>query len=113
MAEVLLKRLNTRGIPAIASINVQSDGAGVTTVTFNEHPFVQSRFAGGFWIKIAQTVVSGDDVVQFATSGISNSTVPLYLASGTQATTAALVSNGNAVHLCFYDSDNGHLQLIA
>lgn len=112
MADVLLKRLNTRGIPAIASTNVQIDG-GTATVTFNSHPYIRDRFAGGLWVKIAQTVASGTDVVQFTTSGISNSTVPLYLQDGSQATTASLVSNGNAVHLCFYDSDNGHLQLIA
>lgn len=112
MAEVLLKRLNTRGIPAIQTINVTSDGT-TSTFVFNNHPYVSDRFAGGFWIKIAQTVATGDDVVQFATSNVSNSTVPLYLQDGTQATTANLVSDGNAVHLCFYDSDSKRLQLIA
>ena len=112
MAEVLLKRLNTRGIPAIQSIAVNTVD-NVTTVTFNNHPYVQDRFAGGFWVKIAQTIAPGTDVVQFTTSGVPNSTVPLYLYDGTQATAANIASTGKGVHLCFYDSDSKQLQLIA
>lgn len=111
MADVLLKALNTRGIPAIASIDVTS-ASGTTTVTFNNHPQLGIRFAGGFWVKIAQTLADGSDVIQFATSGIANSSIPLYLPNGDQATAEDLVSEGKSVYLCFYDRDSNYLQLI-
>lgn len=107
-----LRLLNTRGIPAIESVSSVSD-SGTLTISFNSHPYVQGRFAGGFWVKIGQTVTSGGDNVMFSTIGVPNSTYPLYLQDGTQATSDNLVSDGTAVHLCFFDSDNSKLILIA
>lgn len=107
-----LKFLNTRGIPAIESINVTTVGT-VTTITFRNHPYVNSRFAGGFWVKIGQTIATGGNTIQFATDGVSNSTMSLYLPDGDEATAANVVSDGNAVHLCFYDSDTKRLTLVA
>lgn len=111
MADVALKLLNTRGIPAIASVNVE-EGTGTTTVTFNNHPQLNYRFAGGFWVKIAQTLETGTNVIQFATNGVANSTIPLYLSTGDQATAEDLESAGKSVFLCFYDRDSNYLQLI-
>lgn len=107
-----LKRLNTKGIPAIESIGITSNGS-TTTITFKNHPYVSSYFAGGFWVKISQSLVSGSNVIQFATNGVSGSEMPLYLSTGDQATAANLVSNGTGIHLCFYDRDTNRLQLIA
>lgn len=111
MADVALKLLNTRGIPAIASVNVEA-GTGTTTVSFNNHPQMNNRFAGGFWVKIAQTLATGSNVIQFDTVGVANSTIPVYLPGGDQATAADFESDGKSVFLCFYDRDANYLQLI-
>lgn len=108
-----LRLLNTRGIPAIESKSAAVNVAGTVVVTFNSHPYVRGRFAGGFWVKIGQTVVAGTENVQFVTDGVPDSTYTLYLPAGTEATAADIASDGNAVHLCFFDSDNNRLTLVA
>ena len=108
----ILRYANSRGLPCIESVGVSTEGT-TTTITFNSHPFANGRFQGGLWVKIAQTLASGTNVVQFNVTGVSNSTIPVYLSTGDQATTQDLSSDGNAVHLCFYDRDNNRLQLIA
>lgn len=108
-----LRLLNTRGIPAIESKSAAINAAGNMEITFNSHPYVRGRFAGGFWVKIGQVVASGPANVQFTTADVPNSTYPLYLQNGTQATAADIVSDGTSVHLCFFDTDNGKLILVA
>ena len=81
MAEVLLKRLNTRGIPAIQSIAVNTVG-NVLTVTFNNHPYVQDRFAE-FWLNRTNGCFRYR-CCQFTTSGV----LILCPIDGTQATAA-------------------------
>lgn len=105
-----LRFLNTRGLPAIESINITVDGSN-TNIIFNRHN--NPSFSGGFWVKIGQTLATGANTIQFSTSDVPNSTVPLYLQDGTQATAANLVSDGNSIHLCFYDGDSGRLTLVA
>lgn len=107
-----LRFSNRNGFPCIEATGVASDGTN-TTVTFNSHPYVQTgRFSGGFFIKIAQAVTTSTEPLQFTTSGVQNSTVPVYLANGTQATVASIASTGPAIYLAFYDSDNNRVQLI-
>lgn len=108
-----LRLLNTRGIPAIASKNAETNVAGTVVVTFNSHPYVRGKFAGGFWVKIGQTVTAGTENVQFVTDGVPDSTYTLYLPNGTEATSTDIASDGTAVHLCFFDSDNDRLTLVA
>jgi hypothetical protein len=107
-----LKFSNRIGFPNLEATGVSSDGTN-TTVTFNSHPFVLTgSFFGGFWIKISQAVTTSTEPLQFTTSGVSGSTVPVYLASGTQATVADIASTGPAIYLAFYDRDNNRVQLI-
>lgn len=106
-----LKFLNTRGLPAIESIKVDQIGT-INTVTFNNHPYLNTRFAGGFWVKIGQQFDANASPVQFVTDGVSNSAVTLYNTAGEQATGADLVSDGQGVHLCFYDSESKRLTLL-
>ena len=107
-----LKFSNRNGFPCIEATSVTSDGTN-TTVTFNSHPLVQTgRFFGGFFFKIAQAVTTSTEPLYFTTSGVQNSTVPIYLANGTQATVASIASTGPAVYEAFYDSDNNRVQLI-
>lgn len=108
-----LRLLNTRGIPAIESKSAEVNAAGTVVVTFNSHPYVRGRFAGGFWVKIGQTVTTGTSNVQFVTDGVPDSTYTLYLPNGTEATADDIASDGTAVHLCFFDTDSNRLTLIA
>ncbi len=106
----LLKFSNRIGFPNIEAVSVTSDGTN-TTVNFNPHTGGQNFF-GGFWVKIPQTVVTGTEPLQFSTVGVSNSTVPVYLQTGAQATVANIVTSGGSVFLCFYDRDNNRVTLI-
>ena len=107
----LLKYANRIGFPCIESTAVTSDGTN-TTVSFNPHQG-SVNFFGGFWVKISQTVVTGTEPLQFTTTGVSGSTIPVYLQSGTQATVANIVTFGGSVFLCFYDRDNNRVTLIS
>ena len=106
-----LKYANKGGFPCVESTGISSNGSGTTSITFNSHPFINGRFFGGFWVKIAQTLATGSDVINFNVFGTGET--PLYLPTGDQATAANLVSAGNAVHLVFFDRDNNRLTLIA
>lgn len=109
-----MKFVNRNGFPCVESRSISSDGSGTTTIAFNRHNYlITNYFAGGFWIKIAQTLATGTDVIQFTIDNLPSFTTPLYLSTGDQATAADLVSDGNGVHLCFYDRDSNRLQLIA
>lgn len=109
-----MKFVNRNGFPCVESKSVTSDGAGTTTITFNRHNYlITNYFAGGFWIKIAQTLANGSDDIVFTIDNLPSFTTPLYLSTGVQATAADLESDGNGVHLCFYDRDSNRLQLIA
>lgn len=107
-----LKFSNQGGIPNLEAVSVTSDGTN-TTIAFNPHPYrMTNRFFGGFWVKIPQAITSNGQPIQFTTIGETGSTVPVYLANGTQATTGAIVSTGPGVYLCFYDRDNNRVQII-
>lgn len=105
-----LRFSNQRGFPCIEATSVTSDGTN-TTVSFNPHQG-SSNFFGGFWVKIPQNVATSTEPLQFTTTGVANSTVPVYLASGTQATVANIVTTGGGVFLLFYDRDNNRVTLI-
>lgn len=110
MAE--LKFSNGGGFPNLEAVSVTSDGTN-TTVEFNPHPYVLSnRFYGGFWVKIPQAVTTSTQPLQFSTKGVPNSTVPVYVAGGAQATVAAIASTGPGVHLCFYDRDSNRTEIL-
>lgn len=111
MASTILTFTNGRGFPAI-----ENEGVSLTetaeTFTFNSHPFLRSQFQGGFWVKITDTPTAPATAVpiQFTTSGVANSTVAVYSATGTALTTATFPGNG--IYLAFYDSDTGIVRLI-
>lgn len=105
-----LKFSNRYGFPNIEATSVTSDGTN-TTVSFNPHTNTNSFF-GGFWVKIPQVVATSAEPLQFSTVGIANSTVPVYLNTGAQATVANIASTGQSIYLCFYDRDSNRVQLI-
>lgn len=108
----ILKFSNRTGFPNLEATSVTSNGT-TTTVSFNAHQFVQTNnFFGGFWVKIPQAVATSTQPLQFTTVGVPNSTVPVYLANGTQATVASIASTGPAVYLFFYDRDNNRVQRV-
>lgn len=106
----MLKFSNRIGIPNIEATGVTSDGTN-TTVSFNARTGSQNFF-GGFWVKIPQTVATSTQPLFFTTTGVANSTVPVYLQTGAQATAASIVTSGGSVFLCFYDKDNNRVTLI-
>lgn len=108
----VLRFSNRTGFPNLEATSVTSDGT-VTTVSFNSHREIQTNnFFGGFWVKIPQTVATSAQPIQFTTIGVPNSTVPVYLPDGTQATAASIASTGPAIYLFFYDRDNNRVQKI-
>lgn len=106
-----LKFSNRLGIPNLEASSVTTDGTN-TTVNFPAYQILNGSFYGGFWIKIPQEITTSTKPLQFSTLGVSNSTVPVYLSNGTQATAASIASTGPAVYLVFYDRDNKKVQLI-
>lgn len=106
----LLKFANRTGFPCIESVGVNSNGT-TTTVSFNPHQGSQNFF-GGFWVKIAQTVATSTEPLQFTTIGVTGSTVPVYLPTGIQATVANIATTGEGIFLLFYDRDNNKVTLI-
>lgn len=106
----VLRFSNRIGFPNIEATGVTSDGTN-TTVSFNPHTGSQNFF-GGFWVKIPQAVTTSTEPLYFTTTGVSGSTVPVYLQSGAQATVASIVTTGGSVFLCFYDRDNNRVTLI-
>lgn len=111
MANTILKYVNSRGIPCIESQNVELT-TDAETFYFNSHPFVNGRFQGQLFIKIAGTNTAPSTAVpiKFTTIGVSNSTVPVYNSQGTAITTATFAGNG--VYVGFYDSDTNMLRLL-
>lgn len=108
----LVKFVNRRGFPCVESNTVTEDGT-TTTFVFDNHRLIQSGFSGGFWVRINQVVATGTNVVQFTITGVSDSTIPVYLSNGEQATLADLETTGGGVFLFFYDRNINRLQLIA
>ena len=106
----LLKYANRFGFPCIESTSVTSDGTN-TTVFFNPHQN-GDNFFGGFWIKIGQNVATSTEPLQFTTTGVVGSTIPVYLQTGVQATVADIVTSGGGIFLLFYDKDNNRVTLI-
>lgn len=106
-----LKFSNRVGFPNLEAVSVVSDGTN-TTVNFNPYNIPTNTFFGGFWVKIPRAVTTSTEPLQFSTIGVSNSTVSVYLANGTQATVANIASTGPAIYLVFYDRDNKRVQLI-
>ena len=107
----LLKYANRFGFPCIESTSVISDGTN-TTVSFNPHQN-GDNFFGGFWVKIGQNVATSTEPLQFATTGVVGSTIPVYLQTGVQATVANIVTSGGGIFLLFYDKDNNRVTLIS
>ena len=107
----LLKYANRFGFPCIESTSVTSDGTN-TTVSFNPHQN-GDNFFGGFWVKIGQNVATSTEHLQFETTGVVGSTIPVYLQTGVQATVADIVTSGGGIFLLFYDKDNNRVTLIS
>ena len=107
----LLKYANRFGCPCIESTSVTSDGTN-TTVSFNPHQN-GDNFFGGFWVKIGQNVATSTEPLQFETTGVVCSTIPVYLQTGVQATVADIVTSGGGIFLLFYDKDNNRVTLIS
>lgn len=105
-----LRYANRFGFPCIESTSVTSDGTN-TTVAFNPHQG-GDNFFGGFWVKIGQNVATSTEPLQFTTTGVVGSTVPVYLQTGVQATVANIVTTGGGIFLLFYDRDNNRVTLI-
>ncbi len=113
MANTILKTVNGRGIPALNADSVSSDGT-TTTVSFSPHPLVGERFSGFFVVRFQTPVATSAEPVQFTTTGVAGTTVPLYLNTGAQATAADLTSTtGPTFRLFFYDRESNRLQLVA
>lgn len=108
----ILRFSNRMGFPNLEATSVTSDGT-TTTVSFNAHPFMlRNNFFGGFWVKIPQAVTTSTQPLQFTTTGVPNSTVPVYMPDGTQATVASIASTGPAVYLFFYDRDTNRVSRV-
>lgn len=109
MITPLVKFVNRRGFPCIES----NSTTGTATFVFDNYKLIQSEFSGGFWVRINQTVATGTDAVFFTINGVNDSTIPVYLSNGTQATLANFETTGGGVFLMFYDRNINRLQLIA
>lgn len=110
-----LKFVNRGGIPAIQCIAVTADDtAGVTTFSFNDHPYRQTgHFYGFFAVKFPNPITgTGTNTVKFDTQGVSGSSVDVYYTNGEQLTVGNLTSSAQTVHLFFYDRDSNRVQLI-
>lgn len=110
-----LKFVNQGGVPAIQCISVTpNDTAGMTTFTFNDHPYRQTnRFYGLFVVKFPNPITgTGTNKVKFDTQGVSGSAVDVYYTNGDQLTVTNLTSSAQTVHLFFYDRDSNRVQLI-
>ena len=112
MITPLVKFVNRRGFPCVESTAINTDGT-TSTFVFDDHKLISSGFSGGFWVRIPQTIETGTNVVQFTITGVSGTTIPVYLSNGEQATLADFVTTGGGVFLCFYDRIANRLQLIA
>lgn len=102
---------NQGGFPTIKAISAKSDGTN-TIVSFNNHPYRQTnKFYGGFFVKIEMAISGSTQPLMFATEGVANSAVPVYLKTGAQATGNTIKSDGPAIYMAFYDRDNNRVQL--
>lgn len=113
MANVVARRSNGLGIPLLEAQGVTSDGTN-TTVSFNNHVNLGDNFIGLFLVKFPQVVATSTEPLQMSTIGVANSTKPVYLAGGTQATVAAVASTAAPTYrLMMYDRVSDRLQLMA
>lgn len=113
MANVIANRSNRFGIPLIEAQSVSSDGTN-TTVSVNNHVNLNRNFIGYFTVKFPEVVTTSAEPLFFTTIGVPNSTIPVYLNTGSQATVANIASTAdNTYHTFFYDSVASKLQLIA
>lgn len=102
---------NTGGFPLLEGTAAVDATSGNLVVTFQPHAALGEQWTGAFYVKIANTVVTGTQPVVFATQGVTGST-PLYLFSGTQVTAEDIVTTGGAVLFCFYDASSRRLQVL-
>lgn len=111
MANVIVKRVNTRGIPAIESISVNLDTTKETFV-FNNHVNVSDYFQGFFVVKISGTPTAPGTAVPvyFKTEGVLDSDIQLFDVIGNEVTTAIFK---DGVYLCFYDRSTNKLRLMS
>lgn len=110
-----LKFVNQGGIPAIQNTAVSTDAtAGVTTFSFNDHPYRQTnRFYGLFVVKFPNPISgTGTNTVKFDTQGVGGSAVDVYYTNGDKLTVSNLTSSAQTIHLFFYDRDSNRVQMI-
>lgn len=111
MANVIANRSNRFGIPFIEAQSVSSDGTN-TTVAINNHVNINRNFIGYFTMKFPEVVATSTEPLFLSTIGVPNSSTPVYLKTGAQATVADIASTAeNTYHTFFYDCVASKLQL--
>lgn len=110
MANVLVKRVNRFGIPAIRNVGATLSDTRLT-ITFASHPNVSDAFQGFFVAYISNLPAAPDDAVPvfLATEGYLGSDKQLYT-SQSEVVTTDVVAEG--VYLCFYDSTSDKLRVM-
>lgn len=106
-----LKAVNQRGWPTIESTGVTLTTTA-ETFSFAAHPYVGNPFQGGLYIKISGTPTAPTTAVpiNFTTTGVAGSTVPVYNAQGQAITTANFPGDG--IYIGFWDTDTNLLRLL-
>ncbi|MCQ2231399.1 MAG: hypothetical protein MJZ30_06075 [Paludibacteraceae bacterium] len=100
---------NSMGLPLLEG--VVTTNSTNTIITFKQYAF-GNDWTGGFWAKIPTEITTSSLPVVFATDGVSGNQ-PLLDFAGSPVLTSDIVTAGNGVMLCFYDSASNRLQRIA
>lgn len=111
MANVLVKRVNTLGVPCIENINATL-GTDRLTITFNNHVNVRDNFQGLFLVKlnnIPDTSATDELPVYLFTEGYLGSEKQLFTPQTTPIFADEVV---DGVYLCFYDSTTGRVRVM-
>lgn len=110
MANTLVTRVNSRGIPCIRNINANLDTTRLT-LTFASHPNVSDFFQGLFLVNLTNLpVTTGSTLpVYLQTEGYLGSEKQLFTPQGAEVTAGEVV---DGVYLCFYDSTTGKVRVM-
>lgn len=102
MANVLVKRVNRLGIPAIRNVSANLSDTRLT-ITFAAHANVSDAFQGFFVAYISNLPTAPDDAVPvyLSTEGYLGSEKQLFTSQSVPVSTDEVAEG---VYLCFYDS---------
>lgn len=106
----ILKLANRTGIPCLEVLSID---VTATNVVFNfaDHPLFRNNFQGLFLIRNDKTFATSSLPIQFATAGVSGSTVDAYNVGNVALTGSDF--NKTGIYLFFYDRPTNKLQIVS